>query len=134
MVIIGFGLATLLGVLLYRVFGSAIRFEIPGGYRGWLVARWDDQGCLPLPRQGMFLVVRFSSTGLACTSTQRFANLTYLRFEYVFLDGTRQSLRWNAHGKPGTQAWLAGYSLKDRTDDIFVGDEEALNHSGPPRR
>jgi hypothetical protein len=113
----------LLGGLLYRVFGRAIRYEIPGGFKGWLLVRWDDQRCLPLRRQGMFLLLSFPRSDVACTSTPRFANLTYLRFEYVFPDGTRQSLRWNEHGKPGTQVWLLGYSEQDKSDEIFVGDE-----------
>ena len=119
----------LLGVFSYRVFGRAIRYEIPGGFKGWLLVRWDDQRCPPLRRHGMFLLLSFATSGVACTSTRHWKDLTYLQFEYVFPDGTRQSLRWNEHGKPGTQVWLLGYSEQDKSDEIFVGDEHELNSS-----
>ncbi|HEV2197726.1 MAG TPA: hypothetical protein VGR55_19235 [Candidatus Acidoferrum sp.] len=114
---------SLLGFLLYGVFGKAIKYEIPGGFKGWLIVRWDDQRCPPLRRQGMFLLLSFPASEVACTSSPRFADLTYLKFEYVFPDGRRQPLRWNDHGKPGTQVWLLGYSNEDKTDEIFVGGE-----------
>src|SRR5207249_218479 len=43
----------LLGVLLYRVFGRPMRYEVPGGFKGWLVVRYEDPSCPPLGKRGI---------------------------------------------------------------------------------
>jgi hypothetical protein len=121
-----------LGILLHGAFDRPIRYEIPGGYKGWMIVQFENGGCPLLPRQGVFRVVSVPSSGRVCTSDHHPDHLTYYKFEYVFPDGRRESLRWNYHGKPGTQVWSIGYAMEDRSDELFVGDEEAMNHSGPP--
>lgn len=87
----------------------------------------------PLRRHRMFLLLSFDKLGVACTSTKSWEDLTYLRFEYVFPDGTLQSLRWNRPGRPGVQAWLVGSAREQGSsveiEEIFVGDEYELNNS-----
>jgi hypothetical protein len=123
--------ALLLGSLGYISFARATQYDIPGGFTGWLTVKWDNPRCPALRREGIFRVVRFSSSGQACTSTPQWSDLTYLRFVYTYRDGTQTPLNWNRHGKSGVQAWLLGYDLQDKVEYIFVGDEEAMNHSGP---
>jgi hypothetical protein len=124
--------ALLLGLSLYHLFGKARSYEIPGGFKGWLLVRWSDVSCPPLQREGLFFTISFGSSGRACTSSAMPTNLTYIRVEYVYDKGVRQVLRLNRHGKAGTQVWLIGYGLEDKTETIFVGDERELDHSGSP--
>jgi hypothetical protein len=109
-----------------------VRYEIPGEYKGWLFIRFEDPNCSPLQNQGVFRVVFVPSSGRVCTSNHRPDRWTYYKFDYLYPDGTRKLLRWNDHGKSGTQVWLMGYRMEDKSEEIFVGDEEAMNHSGPP--
>jgi hypothetical protein len=109
-----------------------MRYEIPGEYKGWMVVQFENPACPPLRSQGAFHVVSVPSSGRVCTSDHHPDRWIYHKFEYVYSDGTRKSLRWNDHGNPGTQVWLIGYRMEDKSDEIFVGDEEAMNHSGAP--
>ena len=122
----------LVGVLLCRIFWKATRYEVPAGFKGWLLIRWNQNSCPPLPRRGIYLVVAFRSSGTACTSNPRPPDLTYTTFEYVYANGAHEELALNHHGKSGTQAWLVGYDPENQTDQIFVGDEAELNRSGRP--
>jgi hypothetical protein len=120
------------GILLYRVFDRPMRYEIPGDYKGWLLVRFEDPACSPLRNQGPFRVVFVPSSGRVCTSSHAPDHWTYYKFEYLYPNGNRKSLRWNHHGNSGIQVWKIGYRLEDKVEEIFVGDEEAMNHSGPP--
>jgi hypothetical protein len=123
----------LVGFVLHRVFGRPMRYEIPAGFKGWLFVRFADPSCQPLLSQGMFFVVSVPPSGWVCTSTPESSGLVFYRFEYVNPNGSRQSLRWNEHGKPGTQVWLLGTDLEHMTEQIFVGDEhEDWNHYSRP--
>src|SRR6266481_570114 len=121
-----------LGWGVHHVFSRPMRYEIPGGFKGWFVVQFEEQACPPLRSQGLFLVVSVPTSGKVCTSTSNPDGLVYYKFEYVFRDGKRERLRWNDHGKPGTQVWLIGYDLGSKTEENFVGDENAMNHSGSP--
>ena len=111
-------------------------YEIPGGFKGWLRLQWNNSSCPPLRRVGLFFVVTFPKSGQFCTSSSPPRDLAYHKFEYLYPNNVRQSLQWNAHGKPGTQVWLAGYDATDRSDQFFVGDEhEDWNlYPHPPRQ
>jgi hypothetical protein len=123
----------LIGLLVHRMFGTPMRYEIPGDFRGWLLVRFADQNCQPLRQRGIFLIVSVPASGWVCTSTPESNKLTYYRFEYVYPSGARHSLRWNEHGKPGTQVWLLGTGVEDKTEEIFVGEEhENWNHYPKP--
>jgi hypothetical protein len=113
----------LVGFLVHRLLGRPMRYEIPGDFKGWLLVRFADERCQRLRQRGIFLIVSVPASGWVCTSTPESNGLTYYRFEYVYPSGARQSLRWNEHGKPGTQVWLLGIDVNDKTEEIFVGDE-----------
>jgi hypothetical protein len=130
---VAIGCLAFVAFVIYRVFGRPMRYEIPAGFKGWLLVRFADGTCQPLRRQGVFLVVSLPPSGWVCTSTQESDGLVFYRFEYVYPNGTRQSLRWNQHGKSGTQVWLLGTGLENKTQEIFVGDEhENWNHYPKP--
>jgi hypothetical protein len=59
----------LLVLLSYRVFGKSIRYEIPGGFKGWLLIQWSDSSCPSLAREGLFLIVTVPQSGKFCTSS-----------------------------------------------------------------
>jgi hypothetical protein len=128
----GITLVILLSWGILHLFSMPMRYEIPGGFKGWFVVQFENRSCPPLPSQGIFLVVSVPASGKVCTSTPYPKGLVYYRFEYVFLNGKRERLRWNRHGKPGTQVWLIGYDFGSKSEEDFVGDENSMNHSGSP--
>ena len=128
----GFGLAIFIGWGVHHVFSRPMRYEIPSGFKGWFVVKFEEQACPPLRSQGLFLVVSVPASGKVCTSTPNPDGWVYYKFEYVSPDGRRERLRWNDHGKPGTQVWLIGYDLGSKSEENFVGEENAMNHSGSP--
>ena len=121
-----------IGILLRNFFSRPIRYEIPAEYKGWILVQYGNPTCAPLRSQGVFRSVLVPLPGRVCTSDHHPDRWTLYKFEYVSPDGTRKSLPWNDHGRLGTQAWLIGYRMEDNSDEIFVGDEKAMNHSGPP--
>src|SRR5712664_2071562 len=123
--VVGFGLAFVLGWGVQHIFGRPIRYEFPAEFKGWATVQFEDPACPPLRRLGIFLVVSVPVSGRACTSTHRPNGWIYYRFEYVYPDGKREALRWNDHGRPGTQVWLVGYRPEDKSYEVFVGDEHA---------
>ena len=124
-----YGLLVVLSLLfilflaLYYVFGKSLRYEISGGFKGWLTVQWANPVCPPLRRQGFFFIVSFPETGQFCTSNSPKAASVYSSFVYVYPDGHTSTLSWNEHGKPGTQVWLVGRDEELKVDLIFVGDE-----------
>jgi Family of unknown function (DUF6843) len=130
-VILGF--LFLLGFGIYRVLGKAVSYEIPASFHGWLLVQWEDPKCPPLRRQGAFLTVQFSPSGQFCTSNPVPKNLVYQKFAFLFPNGDRQSIRWNAHGRPGKQVWALGIEQNQKHEYMFVGDEhEDWNHFAKP--
>jgi hypothetical protein len=132
--LIGLTLVIALGWGILRLFSRPMRYEIPGGFKGWFVVQFENESCAALPSQGIFLIVSVPASGNVCTSMPYPTGLVYYRFEYLFPDGTRERLNWNRHGEAGTQVWLVGYNLSTKSEEDFVGDENAMNHSGSPPR
>ena len=118
--------------IVYYFWRNRIEYEIPGDYRGWIIVQYGNGACEALRDTGAFRVIRVPSSGRACTSDAHPDRWTYYKFEYVYPNGSRKALPWNEHGKTGIQAWLTGYRIEDQSEEIFVGDEQAMNHSGTP--
>jgi hypothetical protein len=130
------GCAVLLcGVLLgVFVLGRPVLIEIPGDYKRWIVIRVDDTHCPPLTTRGLFRVVSVPISGKVCTSSPELLKRpTYVRFEYVYPDGRRQSLPWSGN-RSDTRAkvWWSGHGIELHEDYIFVGDVREMNNSGSP--
>jgi hypothetical protein len=122
----------LAALVLSRTFDMPRRFEIPGGFKGWFLVHYGDPNCPPLRRSGLFLVVYVPTSDRVCTSTSAPNRLVRYRFEYVYPSGTREPLRWDDHGEAGVQAWMMGFRVDDNTQEVFVGSEAEMNHSGSP--
>src|SRR5215469_11971241 len=65
--------------------GRPIRWDLPPGYRGWVVVQYGNIACQPLSKNGLYLVVRITPSGHACTSSPIPTGWRYERYEY--LDG-----------------------------------------------
>ena|SRR2546425_1078438 len=131
---IGAACAVLLGILVYRVSGKPMRYEFPGGFKGWLVVRYEDPSCPPLGKQGVFLVVSVPPSGQVCTSTRHPDGWVYCRFEYVYPDGTRTSLPLRTGSDPPgkVQVWSVTYVPDYNWEVDWVGTKEEAEHWGTP--
>jgi hypothetical protein len=104
------------------------RYEIPAGYRGWVLVRYDEPTCPPLESRGLYLVIQIDASGMGCTSSDRPGGVRYVRYEYVADDGTRTPLPSTGWGQGG-QIWAGAYSLTQKRAYFFVGSEEELKRS-----
>jgi hypothetical protein len=110
--------------------------EIPAEYQGWGVIRYGDPQCAPAHVSGVFRVVAVSEFGSGCTSSYLNLDLpTYYKFQYVYPDGHRKTLRWGASGgEVNSQVWLFGNTAGDKRMGFFVGDKHEMENSGAPPR
>ena len=69
--------------------GLPRQYEIPAGYKGWIVMQFDNPTCSPLERDGLFWVIRVRKNGGMCTSDHRDPKFRYQKFEYVDVGGNR---------------------------------------------
>jgi hypothetical protein len=93
-VIVLTGIAVLLAIAaLAGALGRPLRWELPPGYRGWVVVRFGDPACPPLRGSGIYLVVPVTAGGRGCTSSPVPAGWRYYRYEYVGPDGIRTVIR-----------------------------------------
>jgi hypothetical protein len=62
---------TLLLVLAIATAGisAPLRYELPDGFRGWVLIQYMDSSCPPLVRDGIGDVVLVPESGRACTSS-----------------------------------------------------------------
>jgi hypothetical protein len=129
---IGYALLVLT-ILLVVLFRRPVLFELPADCKGWVIVRLEDPGCPPLGTRSVFRVVSVPNSGKVCTSSREILNRpAYVRFEYVHADGKRTSLPWaTGGGDTWAKVWLMGYDIEDREEEIFVGDVQEMNNSGP---
>ena len=122
------------GLLAMSILRRPVLIEIPAGYKGWVIVRVDDAHCPQLATRGWFRVVSVPSSARVCTSSPELLDRpTYIRFEYVYPDGKRTSLPWSGSGgDTWAKAWMLGYSIQDHEENIFIGDVNEMNNSGPP--
>lgn len=123
-----------LGWGLYQMFGRPMRYEFPGGFKGWLVVQFEDSTCQPLRSQGIFLVVSVPASGQVCTSTRHPDGWIYYRFDYVNANGTRTSLPLRSGSDPSgrIQVWLVTYLRDYKWEEDWVGTKEDSIHWGTP--
>jgi len=83
----------ILTMILFNVRGP-VRYDIPDGYRGWVVVRYEQEGCPPLELRGLDLVVAIDQHGCACSSSDEPWSGTWRDARYVFVsDGVMRELR-----------------------------------------
>lgn len=119
----------LLGVLAFLLgwWGQPVLWELPVGYRGWVVVQYEDSACPPLPRRGIYKVIAVDPAGRLCTSSPMPTGFRYLRFEYVNPSGTKQVMLSGWYGFLDVrtpQVSTAGVVEGVKRQVLFVGTDE----------
>lgn len=126
-------LVAFLGVLIATgAVGHDRRYEIPAGYRGWVIVEHEATECPPPPTEGGALVFSIDQGGCECTSSSQprgWSRWTYLAIEP---DG-RQSELPRTHWGGGGLIW-AGFSASTSSrvhpwSGFFVGTQDELERS-----
>jgi len=134
----GFCLAVLCLMLAYSwsirtEFSRPQRFDLPDGFKGMVVVRYQVPTCPHMPDEGLYRVIVVYSSGTGCTSDPRPAGWTWHRFDYVRSDGSRASIRETGWGGGG-YVWSYGGSVYhgdgtvEHRYDFFVGSEEEFRN------
>lgn len=123
-----------LGVWLHHALGRPMLYELPSGFKRWIVIRFEDPACHALPTQGVFLVVSVPASGQVCTSTPHPKGWIYYRFEYVQPNGKHELLPVRSGSDPPgrVQVYLLTYQPKEKWEVDFVGTKEEAEHWGTP--
>jgi hypothetical protein len=105
-----------------------LRYEIPDGYRGWVLFEMGNPHCLPLPHQGRFLIYVVDARGRGCTSDPAAVGWRTVKYDYVRIDGNRQNLPSTGWGKGGL-IWDEGYRVSgtQKMNVFFVGTEQEFH-------
>jgi len=67
-----------------------MRWEIPAGMEGWVLAQFADPACPAMGSDGIFMVGVVGADGRACTSSDLPRGWQYRRFEAVGPNGRAQ--------------------------------------------
>jgi hypothetical protein len=122
------GIALVVGFMFTGV-GRPIRYELPDGYRGWVVIEYYNPDCPPRESKGIFLVVKVPSSGRVCISgpLQDHDGAWGLPlYEYVMSDGTRR--RIPSFNNDAREIWAGNYFVFQTREEgnpqygIFVGN------------
>jgi len=96
-----------------------IRYELPPGYKGWVVVQFEDLSCPPPRTSGIYVEISISSSGRGCSPSPASKGWTYYRPEYVHSDGRRVRAPFRA----------ISHNEEKKRDLIFIGTDEELNNS-----
>jgi hypothetical protein len=112
-----------IGVWVHHEFGRPMLYELPSGFKRWVVVHFEDPSCPPLHKQGVFLVVPVPSSGQVCTSTRHPEGWIYYRFEYLQPNGKREPLSLRSGTDPAgkVQVYLLTYQPEEKWEIDFVG-------------
>jgi hypothetical protein len=109
-------------------------WEIPGGYKGLVVAHFGVPTCPPIPRRDGKLVFAVTPQGEFCSSDLLPEGAATDSYEYVYADGHRVALRY---GEEISKLIVRGRVEPDNAADLFlfVGtpDEQRRAHDNLPR-
>jgi hypothetical protein len=137
-IILWSGVALAIGSVLTGV-GRPIRYELPDGYKGWVVIEYYNSACPPLESKGIFHVVKVPSSGRVCMSglLQDEDSWRLPLYEYVRSDGTRR--RIPSFKDDAREVWAGNYVLFQTREEgnpqygIFVGNmKEYENRTSMP--
>jgi len=92
-------------------------WEIPGGYKGLVVAHFGVTGCGPIPRRDGMLVYSVTSGGTFCTSDLLPEGAATDVYAYVYADGRRVTLRY---GEEIAKLNVRGRVEPDKSADLFL--------------
>jgi hypothetical protein len=113
-----------------------IRYELPDGYRGWVVIEYYNPACPTLESMGIYYVVKVPSSGHVCISGSLQNEAWRLPlYEYVMSDGTRR--RIPSFNNEAREVWAGNYVLFQTREEgnpqhgIFVGNMKEYENSTP---
>ncbi|HET7208649.1 MAG TPA: hypothetical protein VFI95_18880 [Terriglobales bacterium] len=102
--------------------------ELPAGYSGWVVVKYEDPHCSRLQRRWFLRVIAIGPSGEACTSESAAQKWQYVRYQYRRPYGSLVTIRATGWGGGGS-IWAGSYSNQKKVETFFVGSEEKLNAS-----
>ena len=131
---VGVAIVVLVAASLWSSLGRPMRYELPPGFQGWVVVKYEDRACPPLPTVGMYLVVTVPPDGRVCTSSSKPEGWVYLNIGRLDASGVRTRLPLHPNGGPDElQAWLVTYIAESKWEEMFIGSKEyAAKHWGTP--
>jgi hypothetical protein len=111
-------------------------WEIPQGYRGWVVVEYDNLAYPPLPSAGLDQVIQVPPDGRVCTSTPMPTGWVFTRYQYVYSDGRREEVPDTGWGGGG-YLWggFSGRKQQSRAyprEAFFVGSEQDYRSGHSP--
>lgn len=120
------GVCGLLFLFIPGGIGLPIKWELPDGYKGWVVFRSGDPSCKPYARQGIWLVVHVANDGSACVSNPRDPKWRFEYFVYVHPDGSTTRV-------DDVRGGHAHYGPADEIVDAdFIGSDAEIRQSPLP--
>ncbi len=112
------------------------RYLIPDGYVGWVKTTYNAKDAPSLPRDGNFLVHRFSSTGLIITAT--FLESGWAKDEFYFYDKNNSLQKIEEekliHLQGNTMQNESSGKITNIEASFFVGTDEQYEKLNPPRK
>ena len=138
LLILVFSLRLVVGCGSYRAMED---FEIPSGYRGWVVVERANPNCPPALITFASVVLKVDPSGHGCASTPLPKGPQHMRFWELDLQGHKRELRLGYPGNGG-QIWdysSGGTSSSDETlpsreaIEFFVGTEVEFQSSKETR-
>jgi hypothetical protein len=116
-----------LTVLLFNVRGPVV-YEIPDGYRGWVLVRYEREDCPPLQLRGVDLIVSVDDRGCGCTSSEAPWPGTWrdTRYTYGRTEGTTREIR------PAVLA-NSGGKIVDASGEVWDISEGSVQYAGERR-
>jgi hypothetical protein len=107
-------------------------YEIPEGYRGWVLIQFESAGCDAIPTEDGKPVFRISSTGVLCTSSAPAGASDWEKDEYYFVGTSRIAIPLETQPGDGpkirllasTECFVAKGARGPRFISFFVGTED----------
>lgn len=103
------------------------RWTFPVGFRGWVLVRYQDPSCPPLPTDGLYRVIAVDLSGRACTSSPAARGWHVEQFTFVFPDGRTEAIPAGGDGADRVAAWNIAVSGDYREQYLFVGTKAELD-------
>lgn len=131
------GVALAIGFVFLGV-GRPIKYELPDGYKGWVVIEYYNPTCSPVENKGLYHVVVIPASGRACISGSLPEDGDVWRlplYEYVMSDGTRR--RIPSFNNEAREVWAGNYFLFQTREEgnpqygIFVGNMKEYENRTP---
>lgn len=123
------------GVWVWAGSQTAIEYEIPAAYRGWVVITYQTPGCPPLRRRGFTWVITLDAAGRACTSSEPERGPHRPHYLLVGADGSRVEIPRAQPAKGGVQTWRHGSTSEPQTKRLqghfYVGTEAEAQRASP---